>query len=227
MPATPRQATGLVRPELGPSLPAWLESRFGIPVWVPLAVVGVVVAAVVAFVLLTSGGLPNGAEQRVHRSAPVFNVLYQPAYVHPATPRPGELERLVAVGPHVRVTVTIRRLDVPGFDRRGGYPALPIAADRLGTSLEGSLEGYRERDEGRANVNGAPGYQLRYRYRDQGRGASGLDVLVAPTPDTLDGALHLSLRQVNTGGKPGGRDGTVVKAARSAFRSLRFGTERG
>src|SRR4051794_26904658 len=105
MPPSPRQDPGLVRPEFGPSLPAWLQARAGIPPWATLCVVGVVVVAAAVAALARGGGLPDGARKLVHAQPPVFNVLYQPPRVAPAKAGPGELERLVAVGPHVRLTV--------------------------------------------------------------------------------------------------------------------------
>ena len=78
------------------------------------------------------------------------------------------------------------------------------------------------RTDGKARVNDAPGYQLRY-------GApgvtNGIDILVVPEDGDREGVL-LRFRQRNPPGGLGAGQKELVKATRKAFRSFRFGLGR-
>src|SRR4051794_38135314 len=83
-----------VRSELGPTLPALLRARLGIPPAVTLTVgllVGVVAAAALAIGLARP---PSPGEKVVHHGTPTFNLLYPPSLMHEAPPHAGELLRI-------------------------------------------------------------------------------------------------------------------------------------
>jgi hypothetical protein len=217
MPTTEQARPGLVRPEYGPTAPELVRRRFGRAARKRLAV-----AAVVALALLAAGlaaGSGDGLTTLEHRSAPAFTLLHPAGVVRRVTPGPGELVRLRARRGPVRIVVTVRRLTLP--DYRGSVSGLlPVHADRHARALAAELPGFRARADGKARVNDAPGYQLRYR----AEGMQGIDIFVVPEDGDREGVL-LRYRQTDPGALDEA-DGELVKAARKTFRSFRFGLDR-
>jgi hypothetical protein len=159
-----------------------------------------------------------------HRSAPVFTLLYPPGQVHRVTPRPGEVLRMSSHRGALRMAVTVQRLTLPPY--RGSIAGLlPITADRQAGVLGASLPQFRALADGKARINDAPGYQLRYRYGPPDNRTQGIDVFVVPNDGDREGVL-LRYRQTNPpgGAKGPGRD--LVKATKKTFRSFRFGLDR-
>lgn len=176
--------------------------------------------AAAALVAVAAGVLATreGKEHLVVRADPVFNVLYDADRVRRVAERGEEVLRLEARRPGLRLEVTIRPLALEPYDGDVSSGLLPIVADGLRRTLETSVPGFDLVEEGRARVNDAPGYELAYR----GDGdLEGTDVLVVPGPEARAGYV-LSFR---VRGRPKA-DRELVKAAKSAFRSFRFGTER-
>ena len=214
-----------LRPEFGETLPQLLRRRYGIPERRSWLGAGVVVVLLVVAFLLVHDPL-DGKAQLVHRSAPVFNTLYTPGAVRPAKPRAGELQRYVGRRGPLRVEVAVRRLRLPPYqgDLAG---ALPVFATAHADRLAARLPGFEPTDEGRARVGGAPGYQVGFRFGPPGDRTTGRDVLVIPPeqPGARDGVV-ITYRETRGGVQPGARTRAVLKGARSAFRSFKFGDDR-
>jgi len=214
----PAEESSLVLPEFGPTLPALLRARAGRRAPVALAAGLLVAVLALAAAVLLRGGAAEAT--LVHRAAPAFSLLYAPDALRPAAPRPGELARLEGRGPAVRTAVTVRPLDVADL------AALPIEATRYADRLRAGLEDFALRAEGRARVNDAPGYQLRFRAGPRGASTFGHDVLLVPDDTGRGAGLLLSLRQTHRARELASADHAAIGAAKRAFRSLRFGTER-
>ena len=215
--ATTEEAPGLVLPEYGPTAPQLVRRRLGRRARAALAVAAVVL--LVAIVLLVvSGG--DGLTKLEHRAAPQFTMLYPPAEIDRVKPQSGELERLEARRNGLRIDVTVRPLTLPPYE--GSVSGLlPIYADRHAAALDRELPGFRYQRDGKARVNDAPGYQLRYR---AGR-MVGTDLMIVPEDGDREGVI-LRLRQTNPRRALGEPQKELSKAARKAFRSFRFGLER-
>jgi len=218
MPTTEEARPGLVLPEYGPTAPELVRGRFGPRARRILALAGaLVVVALAALVLAASG---DGLTKLEHRSSPVFTLLYPADQVRRVEPGPGEIVRLRSRRGKLRMTVTVRPLTVPAY--RGSVSGfLPIYAERQAAALARELPGLRAPTDGKARVNDAPGYQLRYR---AGR-MLGFDLLIVPEDGRRDGVL-LRYRQINPARKLDETDRERVKATRKAFRSFRFGLDR-
>lgn len=210
----------------GPPLTAVVRRRLGVRPPVTLAAVAVLVLSLGAAMALVRPGAGAAGEPLVHRGSPVFNVLASEA-MRPAEPRPGELVRLVGSTRRVSAVVTVRPLPLPSF--RGDVPhaLLPVVASRHRDALRERVPGFALREEGRARVNDAPGYEVGFEGRGPGRRLVGSDVLLVPDDVTTAGAVLISLRREVRGSGAGAPARELSTAGRSAFRSFRYGTERG
>jgi hypothetical protein len=217
MATTEEARPGLVLPEYGPSAPELVRRRVGPRGRVALAAAGVVVLAVIVLVAVSGG---DGLTTLEHRAAPQFTVLYPPPQVDRVEPQPGELMRLEARRNGLRIDVTVRPLTLPPYE--GSVSGLlPVYADRHAAALVRELPGFRYQRDGKARVNDAPGYQLRYR---AGR-MTGIDLLIVPEDGDREGVL-LRFRQTNPQRALGAGQKELAKAMRKAFRSFRFGLDR-
>jgi hypothetical protein len=216
MATTEEARPGLVLPEYGPTAPELLR-RLGPRGRAVLAGAAVAVVVAIALLALTAG---DGLTKLEHRADPQFTMLYAPEEIDRVKPQPGELERLEARRGRLRVDVTVHPLTLPPYE--GSVSGLlPVHADRHAAALARELPGFRYERDGKARVNDAPGYQLRYR---AGR-MVGTDLLIVPEDGDREGVL-LRLRQTNPPRALGAGQKEVAKAARKAFRSFRFGLER-
>jgi hypothetical protein len=203
--------------EYGPSAPELVRRR--------LSRRGSVVALVVAMVLLVAivvllATRSDGLTELRHESAPQFTLLYPPASVHKVAPGPGEIVRFRSRRGKLRMLVAVRRLTLPAYE--GSVSGLlPVLADKQAAALARELPGFQLRTDGKARVNAAPGYQLRYR---AGR-TQGTDVFVVPADGDRSGVL-LRFRQTNPPQALTQADKDLVKATKKAFRSFRFGLDR-
>jgi hypothetical protein len=215
MPATEEAPRGVVAPEYGPSAPELLRRRFGRRgSRIALALAGLVV---VAIAVLLVAGAGEDVTQLDHRPDPQFTLLYGEG-IRPVKARSGELVRLHSRRGRVRMEVTVSRLRLPAYQGSVGG-LLPVLADRRAAALARELPGFRYERDGKARVNDAPGYQLRY---SSGR-TTGIDLMIVPEDGDREGVL-LRYRQTGTARNERQRD--LVKATRSAFRSFRFGLDR-
>ena len=212
----------LVLPEYGPSLPALLRGRVPAPVTIAL-VVALVALAGLAAVVVRPGD--DDGDQVIHDGEPVFNVLV-PDALHQAEPRPGELLRLEGRRGPQSATVTIQPLSLPPFDGDVSHAQLPVYATSHIDALRARYDGFELVDEGRARVNDAPGYEVTFTYGPPEARTFGSDVLVVPGEDESDGAVLISLRRRVTGPLDEA-DQEFSATARKAFRSFRYGRDRG
>jgi hypothetical protein len=219
----------VTRPGLGPTLPGALRERFGIPPVVTLVVAGVIAAAAVTAILIALTGPPAPGEQVVHASPPVFNLLYPPESMHEARPAAGELLRLEGRREQLKVSVTVRKLELPPFDGDVTHGQLPVYADRFVEAAKRRMPGLELVQEGRARVNNAVGYEVGYQRIGPSERFTGRDVLLVPDdPEEGKGLVLLSLRTRKAGGaKLTPAEKGLAYTARKAYRSFRFGTKRG
>ena len=219
----------VTRAGMGPTLPAVLRERFGVPPAVTLAVAGVLAAAAVAAILVTLTRPPSPGEQVVHASPPVFNLLYPPAALAEARPGAGELLRLEGRRAGLEASVVVRELELPPFDGDVTHGQLPVYADRFVEAEKRRMPGLELVQEGRARVNNAVGYEVGYERLGPSERVTGRDVLLVPDdPEEGKGAVLLSLRTRKASGeKLTPRERNLAFVARKAYRSFRFGTERG
>ena len=214
----------LVRPEFGPTLPALLRERAGVPPRATIAgvVVLVVLAGIVA--VLVRPGTP-GDTQLVHEGEPVFNMLYTADQLDRAEPRAGELVRFEGERGDQRVEVTVRPLELPPFEGDVSHALLPTFATRHEQRLSEEYDGFTLTEEGRARVGGSPGYEVSFQAGPESERTFGSDVMVVPGEDDASGAVLISFRRV-AGSAIGKDERELVNAARSTFRSFVYGRDR-
>jgi hypothetical protein len=203
--------------EYGPTAPELIRGRLSRRSRVAVLAVALLVVVAVVVLLATRS---DGLTELKHTSGPQFTLLYPPAQVHKVKPGPGEIVRFRSRRGKLRMLVAVRRLTLPAY--QGSVSGLlPVFADRQAAALARELPGFRLRTDGKARVNDAPGYQLRYR---AGR-TQGTDVFVVPADGDRDGVL-LRFRQTNPPGGLSQPQKDLVKATKKAFRSFRFGLDR-
>jgi len=220
MPTTEEAPAGLVRPEFGPSAGALIRRHLSRRARVALALALALVAAAAA-VLVARG---DGFTQLEHRSAPVFTLIYPAGQVHRVAPRAGELVRLRAGRPGLRVVITARRHTLPPY-RGGASGFLPIYADRQTGPLAAELPGFRARGDGKAPGKSLAGYVLRYSAGPPRRRVLGMDMYAVPADGRRDGVL-VRYRQTNPPRPLGPAGRELVTTTRKVFRSFRFGLDR-
>ena len=215
-----------LRSGFGPTLPALLRRRLGLPPAVTIAIAVLVAAGAVVGVLIALSRPPWPGEKVIHDGKPVFNLLYPPDSMHVVKPHRGEYLRIEGRRGKLVVSVVARPLRLPAYRGDVTHGLLPVYADRFAEGLRS--RGFSLREEGRARVNNAVGYEIGVQAVSPGRREYGRDVLLTSDDDDAPGILLLSLRQSKAGGatftKP---QKALAAASRKAYRSFRFGTERG
>ena len=214
-----------VRPDAGPPLPALLRRRFGVPPWLTLAAGALVAALAVAGIISALTRPPSPGRQVVHEGPPVFNLLHPPESLRSVAPRGRELLRLEGRRGRLSAAVVVEPLDLPPFEGDVTHGLLPSHANTFMAAQERRLPGFALLQEGRARVNNGVGYEFGFSGRD-GR-VTGRQVLLVPDdPEEGRGFVLLSLR-LERGGRLRKGDRGLAGIARKAYRSFRFGTERG
>jgi len=217
-----------VRREVGPTLPALLRRRFGVPPAVTVGVAAVLVVAAVAAILVALMRPPSPGEQVVHSSPPVFNLLHPPAALREAGPRAGELLRLEGRRGGLSVEIVVRPLELPPYRGDVTHGLLPVYSNRFVDAQRALLPGLELVQEGRARVNNGVGYEVGFQSVSPDARTYGRDVLLVPDePEEGGGFVTLSLRQSKPGGPFTKPERGLANVARKAYRSFRFGTERG
>jgi hypothetical protein len=214
-----------VLPEYGPTLPALVRRRFGVRERTTIALVAAAVV-LAAFALLVVRPEVDAIAHLVHRGEPVFNLTYDNRALHAVQPRAGELARLDGRRGRLAVAVTVRPVRLPAYDGDVAHGLLPTFASGHIERLRASLDHFQLRAQGRARVNDAPGYEVRFRTGPAGHRTFGNDVIVIPSEDEERGALLLSARRAIDGRVRLGKGGqTLSDKAADAFRSFRYGTQ--
>jgi hypothetical protein len=212
----------LVRPEFGPSLPELVSGRFSVSRRV------IAIAAVIALILLAvviKVVVDDGREKLVVHGKPSFNVLYDPGQLHRVAPKAGELMRLEGRRGAVAAELDARHANLPPFkgDVIGGQ--LPLYTAQYANQLAKQLPGFMLGAEGKARINQAPGYQIAYTSGTPGDRSYWREVFVMPAADQPDQTVVLRMRQTFSG-RAGRPARALVQAAKKAYRSFRFGTNR-
>jgi len=212
----------------GSTLPALLRRRFGVPPAVTVGVAAVLALAAVAAILIALTRPSSPGERVVHEPPPVFNLLYPPDALREAEPRAGELLRLEGRRGALSVEVMVRPLELPPYDGDVTHGLLPVYANRFVEAQRSRLDGLELVQEGRARVNNAVGYEVGFQAVSPDERTYGRDVLLVPDdPAEGRGFVTLSLRQSKPGGPFTEGERGLANVARKAYRSFRFGTERG
>lgn len=213
-----------LRPGFGPSLPALVHARFGIA---PRTTAAVLLAVVVALAAAAVGmWWLNRDPQLVHRGEPVFNLVYDDDALHEAEPRGDELVRLEGRRRRVSVAIDVRPLSLPPFDGDVAKGLLPVHAELYMERLRERYPEFVVREEGRSTVNESPGYQFVYRTGGPGERRYWREILVVPDEEAPRRGVIIRFEN-DRPRRLGPRERQLVKAAKSAYRSFNFGTERG
>jgi hypothetical protein len=212
----------LVRPEFGPSLPELLSGRLSVSR--RAVTIGAVVFLVVVFFVVRAL-IDDGREQITVHGKPSYNLLYDPGQLHPVKPTGGEQLHLRGRRKNVAVEITARPANLPPFDGDVIGGQLPLYTAQLAERLKAELPGFVMGDEGKARINQAPGYQLAYTSGSAGNRTYWREVYVMPKADEPDQTVLLRMSQTFTG-RAGPRGRALLKAAKKAYRSFRFGAHR-
>jgi hypothetical protein len=126
----------------------------------------------------------------------------------------------------VSVAITVRPLPVPPFRGDVAKGLLPVLAEQRMDRLRAADPTFVIRDEGRSTVNDSPGYQFAYRTGASGSYTYWREILVVPDEEEprLGVVLTFENRRPN---RIGAGAAEFVATGKSAFRSFRFGTDRG
>jgi hypothetical protein len=188
-----------------------------------VAMAALVVAAAVLAIALTAS---SSDTRYVNDGVPVFNLRYsESALRHPAPPPGWSLVLEAQRGGKFVQSFAVRRLTLPAH--RGGISGfLPVYADAYERALARRLPAFTPVDEGKARINGAPGYQVTYTTRRDGRTVFGRDVMLVPedVPGAREGAV-LRLLQTHAAGVHDARFVGTAGAIKKPYRSFRFGTD--
>jgi hypothetical protein len=214
----------VVREEFGPTLPDLLGSRLGVParrVWLALGLVAAVAVAVVLFLTLRP---TPGQSAVVVRNPVAFNLIHTDA-LRRVPPRAGEALRLqTRSGPPQ--SFVVHPLSIPAY--KGDVSAqLTFMSARLIDEMRARYRGFIWRSDGRVNINKQPGYQIVFQATVNGRTTYGKRVLlvVGPDPPPRTG-LDITLLAARSTAVPKADAVAANGALKTAYRSLRFGSER-
>jgi hypothetical protein len=210
----------LVLPEYGPTLPDLVQRRFG---WRQRTTVALLLAAavLVAVGLLLVRPEVDSQTKFVHHDAPVFNLLYDNSALHQVAPQGDELVRLEGRRGRLAAAIAVEPLELPGATGDVAHGVLPAYASQHVKELRAELPQLELITEGRARVNGAPGYEVRFR---TGR-TFGNDLMILPSEEEAGDALLVKARRT-VSGRPrlGKRERAFNKQVAKAYRSFKYGT---
>jgi hypothetical protein len=214
----------VVREEFGPTLPELVGRRLGVrprAVWLSLAAIGAVAVAVAAWLALRPDPNESGV---VVREPVAYNLIYTDA-LRRVAPRPGETLRLQSrSGPPQSFAVRTLRLAPYKGDVSA---AMTFLSSLLIERMRAQYTDFVWRGDGRVNINKQPGYQIVFQARVDGRTTYGRRVMLVAKPDpppregvdiTILAARSPSVPNLDSVGATG--------ALKTAYRSLRFGTDR-
>jgi hypothetical protein len=214
----------VVREEFGPTLPELVGRRLGVrprAVWLSLAAIGAVAVAVVAWL----GLRPTPNQSTVVVREPVTYNLIDPDALRRIAPRSGETLRLQSrSGPPQSFVVHTLRLQPYEGDVSA---ALTFLSARLIDEMRGQYQDFVWRGDGRVNINKQPGYQIIFQARVGGRTTYGRRVMLVakPDPPPREG-VDLTILAARSPSVPNLDSVGATGALKTAYRSLRFGTDR-
>jgi len=213
----------LVLPQYGPTLPEIARRRFGLRERTT-AVLLLVLAALIALGLFVVRPQVDPLAKYVHHGDPTFNLLYRRSALHKVAPQGSELVRLQGQRGRLTTTIAVEPLKLPPATGDIAHGALPAFASRHIEELRAGDDTFQLVAEGRARVNGAPGYEVRFRTGPPGKQTFGNDLLILPKEDDATGALLVTSRRTITG-KPtlGKREAALNQPSAKAYRSFKYG----
>ena len=216
-------ADPLVLPQYGPTLPEIARRRFGLRERTTVVLL-LVIAALIALGLFVVRPQVDPLAKYVHHGEPTFNLLYRRSALHKAAPQGSELVRLQGRRGRLTTTIAVEPLTLPPATGDIAHGALPAFASRHIEQLRTGDDTFQLVAEGRARVNGAPGYEVRFRTGPPGKQTFGNDLMILPKEDDATGALLVTSRRTITG-KPtlGKREAALNKASAKAYRSFKYG----
>ena len=217
-------AEPLLLPEYGPTLPALVQRRIG---WRQRTTIALLVAVAVTVALLVVVVRPqlDTTTKYVHHGKPVFNLLYDTTRLHRAAPQAAELVRLQGRRGRLSTTIAIMPLALPPARGDVAHGLLPVFASQHIKELAAQNPDFALRAEGRARVNGAPGYEVRFRTGPPGQRTYGNDLMILPSEREPVGALLvIARRHVDGKGRLGAREKSLDTATAKAYRSFTYGT---
>jgi hypothetical protein len=210
----------LVLPEYGPTLPELAQRRFGWRERTTVALLVAVGALIVIGVLLVRPEVDSKTKY-VHDDAPVFNLLYDNGALREVAPQGEEIVRLEGRRGRLAAAIAVERLALPEATGDIAHGVLPAYASEHVEALRAELPDFELVTEGRARVNGAPGYEVRFR---TGR-TFGNDLLILPSEDEAGDALLVKARRTISGRrKLGARERAFSRQVAKAYRSFKYGT---
>lgn len=178
--------TGLdsvVRPELGPTLPALLGPRIArLPRALRLSLAGLAAAAVAVVVWLLVAGPGDGRTHVVVDGPVAFNLLHGDGLQRVA-PHSGEILRLETRSDDAAPqSFAVRPLRLDHY--RGDVNAhLALLAASLIEQMRATVPGFAWRGDGRVAIHKQPGHQIVFQARIDGRTTYGRRVLLVVGPD--------------------------------------------
>jgi len=217
-------AEPLLLPEYGPSLPALARRRFG---WRERTTIGLLIglAVLLGLFLVVVRPQVDSATKYVHHGKPVFNLLYNNGRLHRVTPEGDELVRLQGRRGRLTSTIAVAPLTLPPASGDIAHGLLPVFASQHIEELVAQEDQFALRAEGRARVNGAPGYEVRFRTGPPGQRVYGNDLMILPSEEDASGALLVTARRAFAGnGRFGPRERSLDDATAKAYRSFTYGT---
>ena len=218
----------VTRPGLGPTLPGALRERFGIPPGGDRGGRGRAVAAAVAAILVALTRPTSAGEQVVHKGPPVFNMLYPPEAMREA----GPLRRAAALEGRrggLEVSVVVR-----GWSCRASTATSPTACCRSTRTASWTPPSAdagpaaRPRRAARGSTTASATRSATSASPADER-FTGREVLLVPDdPEEGEGrGAAEPVPRKASGEKLTPPERNLAYLARKAYRSFRFGTERG
>ena len=207
-------------PEYGPTLPELARRRFGWRERTTVALlIGIAVLIVVGILLVRPQ--VDSQTKYVHHERPVFNLLYDNGALHRAAPQGDEFVRLQGRGGRMTAEIAVAPLKLPDATGDVAHGVLPAYASEHVDALRAELPDFELISESRARVNGAPGYEVRFR-TDR---TMGNDLMILPSEEEAGDALLVTARRTLRGRpKPGERERAFNKTVAKAYRSFKYGT---
>jgi len=214
----------VVREEFGPTLPELVGRRLGVrtrTVWLALAAVGAVAIVVLAWLALRPTPNQSGV---VVREPVTYNLIY-PDALRRVTPQSGETLRLQSrSGPPQSFAVHTLRL---GPYKGDVSAALAFLSSSLIDEMRGQYQDFVWRGDGRVNINKQPGYQIIFQARVDGKTTYGRRVLLVASPDPPPReGVDLTILAARSPSVPNLDSVGATGALKTAYRSLRFGSDR-
>ena len=174
------------------------------------------IAALIALGLFVVRPQVDPLAKYVHHGEPTFNLLYRRSALHKAAPQGSDSCGCKGAAA-ATTTIAVEPLTLPPATGDIAHGALPAFASRHIEQLRAGDDTFQLVAEGRARVNGAPGYEVRFRTGPPGKQTFGNDLMILPKEDDATGALLVTSRRTITG-KPtlGKREAALNKASAKA-----------